>query len=394
MNKKRLVVILVSVVALILGACAPAVPEPIEEAESPLVIEAKTTPEPINETDSSLDVDKSVTPEPTEEAKPALTFEFPDTEFPLSEPGPYDYSILFDVNYIDPQRHNREVSTFIIYPSVDDQPDVRGAPFPLIICDHKIAYAATVELASHGYVVAAINKITTGPWDEDVFEQPLDYVFVLNQLAENPPEILTGIIDTDHVGVWGYSFGGTNSITLGGARLDPEYYLENCKNPEDFEIDYGKYTELMCWPYKNWYAFVQMAGPELTASDDGLWQPITDDRILAVMPMSADCEWLFGPKGLAAVDKAVLMTGGTSEGVMYEEFYRTFEELGTSEKTFISFVKRDHSMINSLTIKGQLRHFAIAFFSHILKGYEDYGYYYSEAYISQIEGLAYGWYEE
>jgi hypothetical protein len=110
--------------------------------------------------------------------------------------------------------------------------------------------------------------------------------------------------------------------------------------------------------------------------------------------MSADGEWLFGPKGLTAVDKAVLMTGGTSEGMMYQEFYRTFEELGTSEKTFISFVKRDHSMINSLTIKGQLRHLAIAFFSHILKGYEDYGYYYSEAYISQTEGLAYGWYEE
>jgi len=377
MNRKRLVVILVFVLALILGACAPAVPEPTEQSVSSL------TPDP------------TATPEPTETAEPPLTFEFPDTEFPLSEPGPYDYSILFDVNYIDPQRHNKEVSIFIIYPSVDDQPDVRGAPFPLIICDHKIAYAATVELASHGYVVAAINKITTGPWDEDIFEQPLDYVFVLHQLAENPPEILTGIIDTDHVGVWGYSFGGMNSITLGGARLNPEYYLENCKNPENFDIYYGKFiTETMCGPYKNWYAFVQKAGPELTASDDGLWQPITDDRILAVMPMSADGEWLFGPKGLTAVDKAVLMTGGTSEGMMYQEFYRTFEELGTSEKTFISFVKRDHSMINSLTIKGQLRHLAIAFFSYHLKGYEEYAYYYSEEYISQTEGLAWGWYEE
>jgi predicted dienelactone hydrolase len=392
MNKQRLVVFLVFVLALILGACAPAVPEPMEEADPPLVVEAPTTPEPIEE----MIGEETTPPEPTAEPEPALTFEIPDTEFPLSELGPYNFSILFDVNYIDPQRDNREVSTFIIYPSVDDQPDVRGAPFPLIICDHKIAYLATVELASHGYVVAGINKIRTGPWDEDVFEQPLDYVFVLNQLTENPPEILAGIIDTDHVGVWGFSFGGCNSLVLGGARLDPEYYLENCKNPENFDIDYGKFmTEtMMCGPYKNWDAFVQKAGPELTASDDGLWQPITDDRILAVMPMSADGEWLFGPKGLAAVDKAVLMTGGTSEGVMYEDYYRTFKELGTSTKTFISFVKRDHRMTESPTIQAQMRHLAIAFFSHHLKGYEDYGYYYSEAYISQIEGLAYGWYEE
>jgi len=391
MNKKRLVVFLVFVLSLILGACAPAVSEPMEEAESPLAVEAPTTPEPIEE----MIVEETTPPDQTEEPEPALTFEFPDTEFPLSESGPYSFSILFDVNYIDPQRDNKEVSTFIIYPSVDDQPDVRGAPFPLIICDDYIAYKATSELASHGYVVAAINKTTTGPWRKTVFEQPLDYVFVLNQLAENPPEILTGIIDTNHVGVWGYSCGGCNSLVLGGARLDPEYYLENCKNPENSEIDYGEFNvDLMCGHYKNWDAFVQKAGPELTASDDGLWQPITDDRILAVMPMSAEGEWLFGPKGLAAVDKAVLMTGGTVEGVWYEDYYRTFEELGTTEKTFVSFVKGDLGMIGSLKIQGRLRHLAIAFFSYHLKGYEDYGYYFSEAYVSQTEGLAYGWYEE
>ncbi len=65
------------------------------------------------------------------------------------------------------------------------------------------------RLASHGFVVVGINNIDYHhPWNENFFDQPLDYVFVLNQLADNPPESLIGIIDTDHVGVWGYSFGG------------------------------------------------------------------------------------------------------------------------------------------------------------------------------------------
>jgi predicted dienelactone hydrolase len=396
MNKKRLVVFLVFVLALILGACAPVVPEPMEEVESPLVVEAQTNPEPIKETDPPLIVEETTPPEQTDEPEPALTFEFPDTELPLAELGPYSYSIFFDADYTDPQRNNKKVSAVIFYPSLDDQPDVRGAPFPLIISDTNIAYLFGSELASHGYVVAGIKNLThSSSWTERILEQPLDHVFILNQLAEHPPEILAGIIDTDHVGVWGYSFGGFNSLAVSGARVDPDYYVDNCKNPEKIEKNYGKgMIGYFCGTYENWDAFVQNAGPELTTSEDGLWQPITDERILALMPMAAEGELLFGPKGLAVVDKAVLMVGGTNEGVMYEEFYRTFEELGTTQKTFISFVKRDHGMIDSPTIKGQLRHFAIAFFSHILKGYEDYGYYYSEAYVSQTEGLAYGWYEE
>jgi hypothetical protein len=70
MNKQRLVVFLVFVLALILGACAPAVPEPMEEAESPLVVEAPTTPEPMKEMDTPLIVEETTPPEPTAEPEP------------------------------------------------------------------------------------------------------------------------------------------------------------------------------------------------------------------------------------------------------------------------------------------------------------------------------------
>lgn len=124
-----------------------------------------------------------------------------------------------------------------------------------------------------------------------MYNQPLDYLFVLHQLADNPPEVLEGMIDTDHVGVWGYSFGGRNAVVLSGGRIDPEYYFENCENPAEAAIEYGQNRiDWMCAPYENWDAFADQAGSEIKESEDGLWQPITDDRIIALMPLSSGNE--------------------------------------------------------------------------------------------------------
>jgi predicted dienelactone hydrolase len=331
----------------------------------------------------------------TSAPKPPLIFEIPDTELPLSEDGPYDHSILFNVNYVDPQRENREVSIVIFYPVDDDQPDLRGAPFPLIIGDHIMAHTFGDQLASHGFVVAGLNLPLNFSEGDEVIHQPLDFLFMINQLTENPPGPLTGLIDTDHVGHWGYSGGGRVSLTLAGAQIDPNYYLENCKNPENFEIDYGEHNiEWMCEPYKHWDELIKEAGQLFVETEDGLWKPITDERIIAIIPMSSMGDWLFGPDGLAQVDKAVLVTAGTNEGARYEDCFRTFEEIGSSEKFFVSFVGRDHNMIGLLPVRHQMSHLAIAFFSYHLKGKEEYRQYFSEDYISQIEGLAWGWYEE
>lgn len=336
-------------------------------------------------------------PPPGTPPEPPLNFEIPDSELPLSEPGPYQFNMLYGLEYQDPQRENRDISIFIFYPSTGEKPDMRGAPFPLIISDYKMAYTFGTDLASHGYVVAGIEDIDSyDPWDENLFQQPLDYVFVLNQLAEDPPEILTGVIDTDQVGVWGYSFGGRNSVVLSGARIDPEYYLDNCENPQDAEILYGENNiQWMCGASENWDEFVSTAGPELTNSDDGMWQPITDERIRALMPLSAGNEWLLGPRGLAYADqKAILLTAGTGEHSRYEEIFRIYNELGTDEKIFITFKDQDHMMISRGTPKKQMLHLAVGFFGYHLKGQDDYGQYFSEDFISQTEGLIWGYIEE
>lgn len=327
---------------------------------------------------------------------PPLTFEFPEAELPLAEPGPYEFSMTQEIIYYDDARDGREISISLFYPSVEDDPDLRGAPFPLIINDHKMFDKFGPHLVSHGFIVAGINRIDySDPWDEYLVNQPLDYVFVLNQLADNPPKLLEGIIDTDHVGVWGYSFGGNNSLFLSGARVDPEYYFNICANPEDTINLSVQDIYKLCSLYENWDRFADAAGPSITNSDDGLWQAVTDDRILAVIPMSSENEILFGPKGLANTNKAVLFTAGSDESpIFYESSYRAYQEFGTSEKIFISFVERGHMMIFGDDAPKKMQHLAIAFFSYHLKGYEEYSAYFSEEFISQVEGLAWGWYEE
>ena len=61
----------------------------------------------------------------------------------------------------------------------------------------------------------------TAPWNNAVIDGPLDFLFALDVLTSNPPEGLEGILDTDRVGVAGYSSDGFFSLALGGARINP-----------------------------------------------------------------------------------------------------------------------------------------------------------------------------
>ena len=67
--------------------------------------------------------------------EPALTFEIPETELPLAEPGPYEVSKILNIQNSDESRDGRSVTISIYYPSKDGEPDLRGAPFPQIIND-------------------------------------------------------------------------------------------------------------------------------------------------------------------------------------------------------------------------------------------------------------------
>jgi len=256
--------------------------------------------------------------------------------------------------------------------------------------------ADTLELnvVSHGFVWASVDGINSYfAFYEAAIDQPLDILFALDHVASNPPEGLEGMIDAENSGTIGYSFDGFNSLAMSGARIDPEYYLTQCPTPDaTTEAILSDLSAFNCGPARQWDSFSAHVGESITASEDGLWQPLTDPRIRAVMPMAGEGWWLFSERGLAAVDRPVLMIVGTEDG-LYDENALIYEQLGTSDRTLISFVGMTHGGMLNFPYPERMAHFAVAFFGYHLGGRGDYAAYFSQEFVGQHDELAWGVYE-
>jgi predicted dienelactone hydrolase len=321
---------------------------------------------------------------------------------PLSEPGPY-YVGTRTISAEDAGRNNRRVHVTVWYPALVSEGsagsrftsgavlDASGAPYPLILSSTKMARQLAPYLVSHGFTWVSVDRIDSYyQMNEQMVEQPLDILFALEQVATNPPEGLEGMIDAEHAGVIGYSFDGYNTLALSGARIDPAYYLAQCPTPDAAtEAILSGLSAFGCAPASAWDEFAGNAGEAITASEDGLWRPMTDARIRAVMPMAGEGWWLFGERGLAAVDRPTLIIVGTQDELYWENVL-IFEHLGASDKALISFVGLTHMMVYDGKAIARMAHFAVAFFGYHLQGREDLAWYFSEEFVAQHDDLAWG----
>ena len=322
--------------------------------------------------------------------------------FLFSEPGPYRMGVC-EVSSHDASRGGRVVGVRVWYPAVGAEdvtgrraipladPDRGGAPYPLILSSAKVGSIFAPYLVTHGFVWAGVTRIDSyDQMNEQMIEQPLDILFALGQVASSPPAGLDGMIDTEHAGAIGYSFDGYNALAMSGARIDPTFYLAQCA-----QTDVAKKVTLSafsCVPARAWDEFAGHAGEAITTSEDGLWKPMTDERIRAVMPMAGEGWWLFGEKGLAAVDRPTLIIVATQDE-LYPENTLIFEHLGTPDKSLISFVGPDHYMVYYAEMVARMAHFAVAFFGYHLQGREDLAWYFSEDFVAQHDDMAWGVYE-
>ena len=330
--------------------------------------------------------------------------------FPLSEPGPY-YSGRHTFTAQDASRDGRPVSITVWYPgllpagstgsrirklfAVDDRaPDHSGAPYPLIVSSSKMANTFAAILVSHGFVWASVDGIDSYfKMEEQMYSQPLDILFALDEVASHPPEGIEGMIDAEHTGAIGYSFDGYNTLAMSGARIDPAQYLAQCPDPDTTtRAILGALSAFSCGPAGEWDEFAARAGEASTHGEDGLWQPMTDPRIRAVMPLACEGWWLFGERGLAAVDRPTLMIAATGDE-LYAENALIFDHLGTPDKAFISFVGADHMMIFDSEMQARITHFAVAFFGYHLQAKSEYRAYFSQEFVSQFKDLSWGVYE-
>jgi hypothetical protein len=327
---------------------------------------------------------------------------------PLTEPGPYYVGKLM-LDFEDTSRHDRPVGIRVWYPALLPEgstgpkllagekrdPDRSGAPYPLILSSAKVGAILAPYVVTHGFVWAGVTRIDTyDVWNPQLIDQPLDILFALDQVASNPPKELEGMIDAEHAGATGYSFDGTNALVLGGTRIDPEFYLAQCSTADaTAEAILSTFpSRYQCPAGGEWLESAAQAHEAITDSEDGLWQPITDARIRAVMPLAGEGWLLFGDRGLAAVDRPTLILVATQDE-LYAEIALIYELLGTPDKTLISFVGPDHMMIYDPEMVARMAHFAVAYFGYHLQGREEMAWYFSEDFVSQFDDLAWGVYE-
>jgi predicted dienelactone hydrolase len=327
---------------------------------------------------------------------------------PLTEPGPYYVGKLM-LDFEDTSRHDRPVGIRVWYPALLPEgstgpkllagekrdPDRSGAPYPLILSSAKVGAILAPYVVTHGFVWAGVTRIDTyDVWNPQLIDQPLDILFALDQVASNPPKELEGMIDAEHAGATGYSFDGTNALVLGGTRIDPEFYLAQCSTADaTAEAILSTFpSRYQCPAGGEWLESAAQAHEAITDSEDGLWQPITDARIRAVMPLAGEGWLLFGDRGLAAVNRPTLILVATQDE-LYAEIALIYELLGTPDKALISFVGPGHMMIYDPEMVARMAHFAVAFFGYHLQGHEDLAWYFSEDFVAQHDDLAWGVYE-
>lgn len=384
-------------IAIILAGCTATTTAPASST-------ATVPPLPPPETATVTSPPATLTPSPTAGEPPV---------FWLAEPGPYFPGKINTTIPKEKTRGGSQLGITLWYPAVkpegyggtlaqDAAVDTQGAPYPLLLTVTIFGNEVAAHLASYGFVVAGVDgqgpSERFGAW---VLDYPLEILSMLDYLASTPPPALEGAIAADNSGVLGYSFSGHNSLVLSGARLDPEYYLAKCaQGPElgaspSENVVIEQTHRYFCEMAAGWDDFVSHAGQAITTSGDGLWQPLSDGRIRAAMPMAPDGAWLFGERGLAAVQLPVLMICGTADS--RDTDYRascvyTFEQLGSPEKGLISFIDQDHMMVFDKEPKRRIKHFITAFFGYHLQGSETYQEAYSQEFVSQYDDLAWGVY--
>jgi predicted dienelactone hydrolase len=400
-RSRNVLVICVIGVLLVVSACSGSPAAPAASAGTGATAPASVTPAPPATQDASAAA-PTAAPTATTPPTPAATLD--PTSYALAEPGPYGVGYRAGLTATDAGRGDRSVGVTVWYPAqlppgfsgetaaVNAEPDRGGAPYPVILSSTKLALRLAPLVVSHGFVWAGVDGIDSyATMNPEMIQQPRDILFALDMVASSPPAGLEGMADTDHAGVTGYSFDGYNAYALGGARIDPEYYLAQCPTPDaTTEAILGdQMSAFGCGPAKDWDAFAAKAGAVITTSDDGLWQPMTDPRIRAVMPMAGEGWWLFGERGLAAADRPTLVIVATGDD-LYAENALMFDHLGTPEKALISFVGPDHMMVFDPEMQARMAHFAAAFFGYHLQGREDLAWFFSEAFVAGHPELAWG----
>jgi predicted dienelactone hydrolase len=226
-------------------------------------------------------------------------------------------------------------------------PDTANGPYPLIIMSPgrpgaRVAFPYYGEqLASHGFIavtLAPFGNVMTAELKSmayALYYVPQDITRTIDAFEEftKTDGTLKGMVDTEHIGVTGMSFGGYTSLIAGGAQVNLSVLKSYCaKSASDTRCDeiLGGTKELAGY-----------AG--LPAVPDGSWPSWGDPRVDAIVPIVP------GPgvigEGAKSVTVPTLLILGSADTTAIPAYngYPIWDNLGASSKTLVEFINANHT---------------------------------------------------
>lgn len=206
-----------------------------------------------------------------------------------------------------------------------------GKGRPLVILSHGYSNAPAVmtwlteNLASKGYVVAAIHHVDPNPYRVSPalrlapnYNRPVDISFVASRLRES----LGTQIDSKNVALIGYSQGGYGVLTAGGAGLDPAHANMN--------VVAG-----------GWLRKIAQGSP-----DAPMAQVPGVKAIVALAPAGGGESSVWGADGLAGITAPLLLIAGDQDPVVgYELAARSFfGRAVNSDRYLLTYKQAGHSI--------------------------------------------------
>jgi predicted dienelactone hydrolase len=259
-------------------------------------------------------------------------------------------------------------------------PDTAHGPYPLVIFSsgqfgwRQYSAYFVEHLASYGFVVMASD-----PRGETMFtfwagaaNRPLDTKLTISfaDKATAPGGALDGLIDTNHIAIAGHSSGGWTALVGGGAQFD----LDKCaKYPNENCLEFVPHVQ----------EIAALLG--LKTVPTGLWPPLNDPRVGAIIALAPDGDiWGADYEGVAVVKVPALIMNGTKDTIVRPEraAYPIYQHLGSTQKGLIKLINADHEIFSDSCDTGipwcaqesdvhehnLINHFATAFLLTELKG--------------------------
>ena len=231
----------------------------------------------------------------------------------------------------------------------DAAPDTAQGPYPLVIFSPGLAgfrqqnSFLLEHLASYGFV--AISWDPRGETFEEFWlgaaTRPLDTQLTI-AYAEKltaPAGELAGLIDMEKIAVSGHSMGANFALVGGGAQMDFGWCAANPDIVATFQEFLSSCTQFV--PHQQEIA--TMLG--LQSPPTGMWPPMNDPRVDAVVALAPDGDiWGTEYGGVAVMKVPTLIMGGSKDTLQVPErsAYLNYEHLGSPKKSHVVFENADH----------------------------------------------------